>query len=267
MSDDRELTPAEIAKFEAEARKADAETRRIEQEIDAAKAKTEREARESDVKVRKVEAELAIAKEGLVQASYATRNMDRVEKEMLAEDKFNHVYYFNSTVGETSVRSCMNRLSYWNRVSPGCDIEIIFNSPGGSVIDGLALFDYIQELKRSGHHVTTKALGMAASMAGILTQAGTERVMAKESWMLIHEISTLAVGKIGDIEDEVKFVKRIQERVLTIFAEGCAKAHAANPTVATKPFSMASLRKGWNRKDWWLDSDECLMHGIVDRVS
>ena len=48
--------------------------------------------------------------------------------------------------------------------SPRIDkIEIIFSSPGGSIIDGFELFDFIQELRCKGHLVTTGSLGMAAS--------------------------------------------------------------------------------------------------------
>jgi ATP-dependent Clp protease protease subunit len=147
----------------------------------------------------------------------------------------------------------MERLAYWSRTEPGCAIELIFTSPGGSVIDGMALFDFIQQLRRAGHFITTRALGWAASMAGILLQAGDKRVMAKESYVLIHEISTGAVGKIGEIEDEVKFVKKIQGRILDIFA--------ARANVKREYFA-----KHWKRQDWWLDSDEALKIGIIDEV-
>ena len=55
-------------------------------------------------------------------------------------------------------------------------------------------------------------------MAGILLQAGDIRIMGAESWLMIHEISFGASGKIGEIEDTVEWVKKIQERVVKIFA-------------------------------------------------
>lgn len=257
---DRELTVQELAKIEVD-------TEIARQDLINKRQEAELKKLEADAKVRKTEAEILIQQEALRQARYATSQMERAEKELLADDKYNHTFYFNTPVGESSVRSCMQRLSYWDRLDPKCSMEIVFNSPGGSVIDGLALFDYIQELKRGGHSITTKTRGMAASMAGILLQAGTERVMAKEAWMLIHEVSTMAIGKIGEIEDEVKFVKRIQDRVLKIFADGCAEAHKRDPKVHPKPFTVSQLRKNWARKDWWIDSDEALEHGLVDRVA
>ena len=78
------------------------------------------------------------------------------------------------------------RLTEWHRLEPKCNIEIIFSSPGGSIIDGFELFDHIQHLRNEGHHVTTGSLGYAASMAGILLQSGDTRWIGHQAWMMIH---------------------------------------------------------------------------------
>ena len=83
--------------------------------------------------------------------------------------------------------------------------------------DGFELFDFIQELRAKGHKVTTGSLGMAASMAGILLMAGDVRWIGHQSWMMIHRAAFGAYGKTYEIEDEVKFVRRIEERILDIF--------------------------------------------------
>jgi ATP-dependent protease ClpP protease subunit len=185
-------------------------------------------------------------------------------------------------------------------------VTIVFDSPGGSVIDGLHLYDFLQELKGQGHIVITKTLGMAASMAGILLQAGSRRVMGSEAYVLIHEVSFMAGGPIGVVEDEVEFVKMIQSRVLDIFARKAARALEGTRKVGeteaayqkrlderfderrdffehgkrieTKVNVKAtSTRKattrthieregGWSRKDWWLNSDQALEAGFVDEV-
>ena len=190
----------------------------------------------------------------------------RVEREELAGDKFHHIYYFTDPVSGASGRACMRQLASWRRQAGGLplDLEICFSSPGGDVIEGLALFDYIQETRREGHTVTTSTIGYAASMAGILLQAGNKRVMGAEAWILIHEISFGAGGKIGEVEDTVSFVKRIQERVIDIFAARCKSAGDAG--TASKPLTKAQLKKHWLRKDWWINSDEALKFGLVDEV-
>jgi len=177
----------------------------------------------------------------------------RAEETELATNKFYHTYVFDSMVSDQSVEKCMNQLTQWMRREPGCSIEIIFYSPGGGVVAGMALFDFIQRVRKGGHHVTTMALGMAASMAGILLQAGDKRVMGKEAWVLIHEASFGAQGKIGEVEDTVEWVKRVQKRILKIFAE-------------RSNLTETQIARRWKRTDWWLSSDECLKLGIVDEV-
>ncbi|KKN37630.1 hypothetical protein LCGC14_0761450 [marine sediment metagenome] len=177
----------------------------------------------------------------------------RIEKERLASNKFHHVFNYIGGIDQNSVAICMDQLTLWDRLDPGCGIEIVFNSPGGSVMAGMALFDHIQAIRKAGHQVTTVSNGYAASMAGILLQAGDIRVIGKESYVLIHQISSGAVGKIGEIEDVVKFLKLVSKRVLGIFADR-----------SNKPASY--FEKHWERTDWWLDSEECMKIGFVDEV-
>jgi len=181
-----------------------------------------------------------------------------------AQDCFEHVYYFLDSVGDATAERCMATLDLWDRLDPGCELTIIFNSPGGEVVAGLALFDHIRWLSRKGHRIVTIAEGMAASMAGILLQAGDHRIMGKEAWVLIHETAFGTSGKMFQIEDRVAWVKRVQERILDIFAERSKEAHEKG--TATKPLSKANFKTNWSRKDWWLSSEECLKHGIVDEV-
>lgn len=170
-----------------------------------------------------------------------------------ASDAANRIYNFVGAVTASAVESCQHALSIWHRAYPGEPIEIVFNSPGGGVFDGMALFDYIQFLRRSGHQVTTTCSGMAASMGGILLQAGDHRVMGKESYVLIHEVSTGFRGKVGELKDEMAFLEKMSERVIKIFTE-------------RSKLTAPQIRRKWNKTDWWLDSDECLKLGLVDEV-
>lgn len=186
-------------------------------------------------------------------ADLAAQTTQRDYDYNLASDQYHNVYQFTSEVSSSSVGSCISALTHWSRLRPGCDIEVIFNSPGGAVIPGMALFDFLLDLRAKEHKLTTVALGHAASMAGILLQAGEQRVMGREAWLLIHEIQFSAIGKIGEIEDTTEWVKKIQKRVLTIFA-------------SRSRMTVAQLEKKWKRTDWWLDSAEALRLGIVDEV-
>ena len=247
---ERQASIEERAKYSAEAAK-------LQAEADAIPIRLALEAR-------KLEAEARSAEAGAIEAEIKMTAARRTELENLTADKYHHLYYFTDSVSGSSVKNCLERLSLWNRLDPACPIEIVFSSPGGSVIDGLVLYDYILALRHQGHHVTTSTLGWAASMAGILLQAGDERAMHREAWMLIHEISFGTGGSMGAVEDTVMWLKRIQDRVLNIFAARCKEAGVLG--TASKPLTKRQLELGWRRKDWWLDSADCLRLGLVDVV-
>lgn len=249
--DQRPPTEAEEAKVQAEAAKAQAE---------AEVAKIEARTKEADsalvtakltAEVLQAQADAAKAQSEAAVYEIQRAREERIERTVLADNKFHHVYQFVGAVGGTSVKECIDQLTVWMRNDPGCDIEIIFNSPGGDVVNGLAMWDFLQSLRRAGHKLTTTTYGYAASMAGILLQAGEVRVMGRESWLMIHEASFGVGGKMGEVEDQVKWVARVQERILDIFA-------------ARSNLTKAQLRTKWRRTDWWISSDEALELGLVD---
>jgi ATP-dependent Clp endopeptidase proteolytic subunit ClpP len=214
---------AEAAKFLAEARKEDALARSAEASADQAELKAT-VAGEEDAARR-------------------------------ASDEHNHVYRFDGEVGATSVGKCISKLTEWHRLDPDCPIEVIFSSPGGSIFDGMELFDFIVELGENGHEVTTGGAGMAASMAGILVQAGTKRFLTKECWLLIHRAAFGVVGQTFEIEDRVKLIQRIEKRIIDIFVSR-----------SNGKLSASKIKRNWERRDWWLSSDDCLTLGLIDEV-
>ena len=233
----RPPTPEETAKVEAETRLADAETRRTE-----------------------VEAETEAAKRAmaLVDLEYQTIKLDRERLKWAdeqADAKHRQIYYFSSSVDPGSARTCAKQLETWSHQDPGCHMEIIFTSPGGSIIDGMYLFDVIQTLRRKQHTIRTGTYGMAASMAGILLQAGDVRWMSEQSWLMIHRASFGAMGSSDDVEDRLKWVRRIENRIVDIFVKR-----------SDGKLTKSKIRRNWNRKDWWLTAEESLELGLVDEV-
>lgn len=243
MSDDFKTVPAEL--------------------IPAMKAKLEAETVRALAEARIFTADAIVADYG---TQHAAMNFEREQYKRsveLAQNHYHHVYPFSGEVSSASAATCSTVLSNWVRMDqaadkPPSDIEIVFFSPGGSITDGMALYDYIQTVRRAGHKVTTSCIGMAASMAGILLQAGDVRVMNRESWLMIHEASFGASGKTWEIEDRVEWVKKVQERILDIFAV------RAKNSDAEKPISRAALKRNWSRKDWWISSEEALKLGLAD---
>ena len=70
---------------------------------------------------------------------------------------------------------------------------------------------------------------------------------------MIHRAAFGAIGKTYEVEDEVKLVKRIEERVLDIFT-------------SRSKLTKRKLKRNWDRKDWWIDADECKKLGLVDEI-
>ena len=213
----------------------------------------EAETRKAQAEARKTEAEASKAEYESYKASIDYEKAVRTRRKELAVDEENHLYRFSGTVNNLSVERCMSKLTEWARIDPKCDIEIVFFSPGGSIIDGFELFDFIEGLRSAGHCITTGSLGMAASMAGVLLQAGNHRWIGHQSWMMIHRAAFGAIGKTFEVEDEVKFVKRMEERILDIF-------------VSRSKLSGSKIKRNWDRKDWWINADECVKLGLVDEI-
>jgi len=226
------LSPKEI---QANVNKLEAETR-----------KAEAEAKQAEAEARRIDAE---ARQAELDAWSAERNVQK----KLASDEENNLYRFDGDVSKASVNRCMAKLTEWSRLDSECDMEIVFSSPGGGIVSGFELFDFIQDLRGAGHKITTGSLGYAASMAGILLQAGDVRWIGHQAWMMIHRAAFGAIGKTFEVEDEVKLVKRIEYRILDVF-------------VSRSKLTRAKIQRNWNRKDWWISADECVEMGLVDEL-
>lgn len=229
-------TAEELDKFTAEAERARAEARKFSYEADfaaAQAAQAQLEARASLLEVEKKE---------------------RERRESDASDVHHHVYRFTGAVDQSSVDKAITKLTEWHRLADEpVEMEVVFFSPGGAVIPGFALFDHLRWLSAEGHRITTGCTGMAASMGGILMQAGDHRWMSGEAWYMIHRAAFGAAGKTFEIEDEVEWVKRIEARIINIFT---SRSH----------LSAQKIKRNWDRKDWWIDSNQALEYGLVDEI-
>ena len=244
-----ELKRAQASKLKAEAKKIQTEAeilvnQKTKQKIDINKQKVLLEKEKVNLKQSKLSLKLK-------KLEYEGELEDANLKS--AKDSKNYLYRFNTKVSADSVRECMETLTEWHRLDPECDIEIIFSSPGGSIIDGFELFDFLQDLRYKGHHLTTGTLGYAASMAGILLQAGDVRWVGQQAWVMIHRAAFGAWGKTYEIEDEVKFINRIEERILDIFT-------------SRSNLTKNKIKRNWDRKDWWISADEALEMDLVDEI-
>lgn len=229
-----------------------------EQEAEAARnraeaAKLEAERAHFEAMAAKARFEAAATELALERATFETQKAREIERDRQLTDDKQHVYRFTTGVGDKSVKDAVDKLTLWARRDPGCDIEIVFDSPGGNIIDGFHLFDLILSLRGQGHRVTTIGQGMAASMAGVLLQAGDVRVMTRQAALLIHEAQFMALGSYGEVKDEMEFVEKLQDRILEIFA-------------SRSKLTKQQIKNRWTRKNWWMLADEALTHGFIDEI-
>lgn len=231
MSDDSPaLDAANIALAEAKTAESQAERRRI--DLDAARIQQELDD-DAD--------------------RYARRNRDEAIEDANNID-LQHIYYFNDTVSGASVALCRRKLNLWHTIAPGCNIEVAFNSPGGSVFDGFDLYDAIRDTSNQGHHITTRVAGLAASMAGVLLQAGDTRIIGNRSYLHLHEVSTGALGKASDLKDVADLAKRLTRDACDIYAE-------------RSTLSSDDIYDRMERQELYLSAHQALELGFVDLVA
>ena len=260
---DPKLVEAEIAKAKAETVKALAEADKVMAEIEDNHLKTASEVAKNEAEAAEKFASIEIAKvmqahaeaELVLSRNNADRERDKRRDELTA-DRYHHRYLFDTAVADGSVKKCISQLATWERsLAPDekLTVELVINSPGGDVVEGFALIDYINGMHTRGHTVNTVAYGMAASMGGVLLEIGKKRSMGTNAVLLIHEAQFGAIGSYGEIEDRVKLVDIFHEKILALFADR---------SNVTRSF----IKKNWSRRDWWCSAETALRHGFVDEV-
>ena len=100
-------------------------------------------------------------------------------------------------------------------IGPTTDLIVGINSPGGNVWDGLAIFNQLQAHKGK---VTTRNDGMAASIASVILQAGSERQSHESAMVMIHRAWGLMVGNAGDAEQFKKDLEKHDKVISELYA-------------------------------------------------
>lgn len=171
----------------------------------------------------------------------------------LANDGDNSfTYRFFSHVVTDTVTPAKQALRRFARRS-GSEITFLINSNGGSIVDGLALYDIIQEAKEAGHKVKTVCFGYAASMGGVLLQAGHHRAMGAESWILIHRGARGFGGHMSEMKQQQEVLKRLQQECFDILA-------------SRSKLTAKQVQERCHDHDWWVTAQEALELGFIDEI-
>jgi len=143
------------------------------------------------------------------------------------------------------------QLLFLESEDPDQDIYLYINSPGGSVSAGLAVYDTIQYIRPP---VNTICMGMAASMGAIPLASAAEkkRFSLPHSRVMIHQPHGGAQGQASNIEIQAQEILKTKELSAKILADNCGQSYDK----VMKDFS----------RDYWMDAQESIDYGIVDKV-
>lgn len=143
------------------------------------------------------------------------------------------------------------QLLFLESTDPTKDIQIYFNSPGGSVHAGLGIYDTMQYITAN---VATICTGMAASMAAVLLTAGSKgkRTALRHSRVMIHQPMGGASGQASELEITVREIMKIKNELYAIIA-----LHTGKP--------IEQVEKDADR-DYWMTSEEAVKYGMIDEV-
>lgn len=130
-------------------------------------------------------------------------------------------------------------------------MSVRINSVGGSVPDGLAIFNAIRRHKAS---VTVNIDGLAASIASLIAMAGDEIVMAENAIMMIHAPWSIVGGNARDMRERADMLDKWAESMAVSYVREGGLDHDA---------ALALLTDG---ADHWYGADEALVAGLVDAV-
>ncbi len=161
------------------------------------------------------------------------------------------IIFLGEEVNETTASLVVAQLLYLEAQDPEKEIQFYINSPGGSVTDGMAIYDTMQYIKCD---VSTICVGMAASMGAFLLSAGAKgrRLALPNAEIMIHQPSAGTQGQITDMAIHLKRLETIKKRMNEILAENTGRT-LEEVTEATE-------------RDNFMSAQEALDFGLIDQV-
>src|SRR3954469_8478234 len=127
------------------------------------------------------------------------------------------IVFLGTPVDDMVANVIIAQLLFLQMTDPKKDIHLYINSPGGSVTDGLMIYDTMQFLTCD---VNTYVVGQAASMGAVLLAGGTKskRYALPNANVMIHQVLGGAEGQATDVEIRVKYMLRLKQTLNTILS-------------------------------------------------
>ncbi|MBK8444677.1 MAG: ATP-dependent Clp endopeptidase proteolytic subunit ClpP [Sphingobacteriales bacterium] len=179
------------------------------------------------------------------------RPMNITQLDVFSRLMMDRIIWLGEPVYPDTANIIQAQLLFLQSVDANKDISLYINSPGGSVYDGLGIYDTMHVVSPD---VATICTGMAASMAAVLLAAGQKgkRSALKHSRVMIHQPMGGAQGQASDMEITVNEIKKLKNELYQILS---------NHTGQT----LEKVEKDSDR-DYWMLADEAKEYGMIDEV-
>ena len=161
------------------------------------------------------------------------------------------IVFLGEEVNATTASLVVAQLLYLEAQDPDKDIQMYINSPGGSVTDGMAIYDTMQYIKCD---VSTICVGMAASMGAFLLSSGTKgkRLVLPNAEIMIHQPSAGTKGQVTDMAIHLRRLEIIKKRLNSILADNTGQ-------------SLETVTADCER-DNFMTAEEAKEYGLIDKV-
>ena len=160
------------------------------------------------------------------------------------------IIILNGEIDDNLSNSIVAQLLYLDSINND-DISIYINSPGGSITAGMAIYDTMNFIKSN---VITICIGMAASMAAFLLSSGEKgkRYALPNAEVMIHQPLGGAQGQATEIKIAAERILKLKKKLNIILSKNCNK-------------TLKQVERDTER-DYFMDSDEALEYGIIDKI-
>lgn len=160
------------------------------------------------------------------------------------------IVFLSGEINDEVANLIVSELLYLNSLNNE-DIYLYINSPGGSVTSGMAIYDTMNFIKCD---VSTICVGMCASMAAFLLSSGAKgkRVCLKNGEVMIHQPLGGVQGQATEIKIHAERIIKLKKKLNKILASNTGK-------------DIKKIERDTER-DYYLDSEEALEYGLVDKV-
>lgn len=179
------------------------------------------------------------------------RSMNIVGLDVFSRLMMDRIIFMGVPVNDYVANVIQAQLLFLESSDPSRDVQMFINSPGGSVIAGLGIYDTMQYVSPD---VATICTSLAASMGSVLLAAGTKgkRSILPNAYVMIHQPSGGMQGQFSDMEINYKLIKQLRDRLYNILAK-----HSGQ--------SFETIERDSDR-DKWITAEDAKEYGLVDEV-